>query len=61
MWKFNDETIIFDKLSQFSATMVNSAYFVKSTPLKAFSVSTLHVCYRYIENNVAGGGGGGVF
>ena len=35
--------------------MVNSAYFVKSTPT-AFSVSfnTLHVCYRHIKDNVAG-------
>ena len=35
--------------------MVNSAFFVKSTPT-AFSVSfnTLHVCYRHIKDNVAG-------
>ena len=56
MKNYNDEKIIFDKFTAFFnivifehclyTIMVGSAYFVKSTPLRAFSVS--FICSRYI-------------
>ena len=67
MKNFNAEKIIFDKFTAFLTLpiidhyvyriMVDSAYFLKSTPPRVFSVyyyfyiiNTLQVCYRHIED-----------